>query len=534
MTYTLGTYYRESGVEQDVRWADDIEMLHSDGQTFIPDPHQRTGLNRALSYSRFGLYDVCDMGKTCVMQAYSCLYAQNGYKVVAIMLPILVIQFEEKLSQTFKGIETKVWAHPLNTGPAKRDKLFSKWKADGNFPDIMIMSYEMFMKEWRRLLECGYNVLVADEADKLCNCETIVHKAVKQFAEEVDGKGEECAMLLSTGTPIRKELEEAYGLISTITPDTYANKGQFDSIHVDYFKQKIERVAMVGGKAARKSGTQLTIINYFEKELLTRNLYAQARRITKDQIGRHEKPRITELSVELDPAHKTLYRRLLKERILEIDGMTIDVINAQALRQTAMQLIATPHRYVDAGVKIRNALLEALEAYASSMNIENTEETEHVARGEKLTVFCHFRSTVEHLIAHFKHLNPASIYGGTRDAQKEKRKFLKDDSCRILIGNATSMGAGVDDLQHVCSKAVFYEPCSVPRTFIQSVERINRRGQQYQTYIMIMKALGTIAPKLTDIMLERNQEIKFVNRDKFSYLDELYGLAYTGADEAPF
>ena len=520
MTYTLATYYRESGVTQDVSWAEDVPMLQYNGEPFIPDPHQRTGLNRALSFSRFGLYDVCDMGKTCVMQAYSALYAKNGYKVVAIMLPILVPQFGEKLNSTFRGIDKHVFAHPLDFPPTKREKLFAKWQEEGRLPDILTMSYEMFMKEWRRLVDLGYKVLVADEADRLCNCETIAHKSVKQFAADVDALGEECAMLLSTGTPIRKELEEAYGLISTVTPDIYANKGHFDSIHVDYHKQEMKYTAMVNGKSVRKSGTQRVIINYFEKDLLHRNLYAQARRVTKDMVGRQERPRITELSVELDPAHKAFYRRLLKERILEIDGTVIDAINAQALRQTAMQLIATPHRYVDSGTKTRNALLEALDAYV---------HTAHIEREEKLIVFCFYKETVKHLLQHFAHLNPAHIFGETSDPQKQKKKFIGDDTCRILIGNATSMGAGVDGLQFVCSKAVFYEPCSVPRTFIQSVERINRRGQKFQVYITIMKAIGTIAPHLTDLMLERNTEIKEVNRDKWSFLDELCGEVYTGA-----
>src|SRR5690606_38616747 len=136
------------------------------------------------------------------------------------------------------------------------------------------------------------------------------------------------------------------------------------------------------------------------------------------------------LSVDLSPEHRALYKKLLKQRILEIDGTVIDAINAQALRMTAMRMVSCPHLFIDTGKTVKNNILDAVETLLHNTNAEQE---------EKVILACHFRSTVEFLLQHFKHLNPAHIYGGTGNPHKEKDKFIEDPSCRVLIANALSM-----------------------------------------------------------------------------------------------
>lgn len=489
MNYTLAQYYSDSGIKLDMDFAKQVSMK------FEPDPHQKTGLNRAIVETKFGLYDECDTGKTCVMQAFSMFYAKLGHPVVGVMLPVLIPQFRESLYETFIGSEDHINVQMYNVPPKKREKMRQQWKDEG-LPDILLLSYQMFAKEFRYLKEAGFKVYFADEADMMCNPETLANKAMKEVTADAD-----TPCLPVTGTPNRKELLDCYGLISLTNTAAYQSKGHFERLHVEYFKDP--------------NSKQKVILEYNNKDLLHRNLYAKARRVTKESIGRQEKPRVQIVPVELSPAHLSLYRKLLKERILEVDGEIIDGVTAQALRTIATRLVTTPENYIDSDKKIANHMVDAIDAIFMGADVEEQ---------NKIILFAHYQSTVESLAKRYAHLNPSIMYGKNSSRHgKEKSKFIEDETCRILIANTISAGVGVDGFQKVCSKEIFVEPQATPRNFTQAVERVNRRGQTKTCNISILSAQKTLYPARIDKMLERNAQIKEVNKDKYSFLDELYG-----------
>lgn len=490
MSYTLAQYYRDSGVRCDLEFAEKISM------SFEPDPHQKTGLNRALINTKFGLYDECDTGKTCVMQAYAMFYASQGCKVVGVMLPVLIPQFEKSLYSTFVGSEEHFVVEGFNHSPAKREQLRAEWMKNNSAPDILLISYQLFIKEYQNLKALGYEVFLADEADVMCNPETMANKVMGLATQDP-----ETPLLNATGTPNRKELIDCYGLIKLTNPTAYESMGHFERLHVEYYKN-----ADTGEKI---------ILGYQDEPLLHKNLYAKARRVTKESIGRNARPRVNTVSIELSPEHYALYKKVLKQRILEVDGEIIDGVTAQALRQIAMRLVTTPQRYLDKNVTVKNTVLEAIDVILNCADVK----TEN-----KVILFAHYNSTVESLVDRYRHLNPSIMYGkNSPKHEKEKTKFINDNTSRLLIANAMSAGVGVDGFQHVCNKEVFIEPQATPRTFIQAVERVNRRGQKYTCNISILEVLRTLYPQRISVMLERNERIKNVNQDKYSFLDELYG-----------
>ena len=94
----------------------------------------------------------------------------------------------------------------------------------------------------------------------------------------------------------------------------------------------------------------------------------------------------------------------------------------------------------------------------------------------------------------------------------------------MLIANPRAGGVGLN-LQSVCRYVIFAEPTSVPGEFKQASERVYRSGQTRVVSMWILKALGTISPKLTANMLEKERDIVETMRDKQSMLDELLGGA---------
>lgn len=78
----------------------------------------------------------------------------------------------------------------------------------------------------------------------------------------------------------------------------------------------------------------------------------------------------------------------------------------------------------------------------------------------------------------------AWIYGGTKDKPAEKRKFMENDKCRVLVLNSEAGGTGVDGLQKVASVMFFYESPTNPITRGQTLKRIHRPGSTKRVRII--------------------------------------------------
>lgn len=522
---TLQHYFVQAGVRDELEFAKSIVM----NPEMPPMKHQISGLNQTLAYDRFALYDEPGCGKTMIAQAAALYMAGYGNKVVVVMPPVLLEQFEEELDATFYGWRDYFTMHRLIEGPDKRAELFAKWREHG-WPDIMCMSYQQFAKlprsrkrknktdeamnydgqrvepgEWYKLppnpddyisgvlKKAGYNYLIGDEAHALKNASSNQHKAVQYLI----GKGTDGGLLLMTGTPIPNELIDAYGMIELTSPGSYASKKSFERLHCLY-------------TTTGDGWSQL--IGYQNQDTISVNLYKRARRVTKDQVLDLKEPQVIEVPVNLEESHYKLYKKLIKERFLEMGEEVITALNQQALRQKSLQIITTPEHFTDK--KMPNAIIATVDELLDSIGM----------RTEKVVVFANFQRSVEALRDHFikEGLNPAVIYGGKGDNEANKRKFLKDDSCRVLVANPRSGGYGLN-LQKVCRWVIFAEPTSVPGDFTQASERVYRKGQDKVVTMYILKALGTISPKLTKNMVSKAGDTKYVTGDPTTLLDELMG-----------
>ena len=514
---TLQHYLVRAGVRENLPFAKAIIM----NPEKTPMKHQVTGLNQVLAYDRYGIYDEPGCGKTIIMQAATLYMAGYGNKIVIIMPPVLLEQFEESMDEVFWGWRDQVSYHTLTEGPDKRAKLIAGWRADG-WPDIMAMSYQQFAKlpkpkkkkdkETGKMVivgppnpddnishllkEAGYNYLIADEAHMLKHPGSNAHKA----ADYLIGPVGEGGLMLVTGTPIHNELTDAFGIIKLVTPGKYASMRSFERLHCIYRHGDDGWDVLVG---------------YKNRETLSAHLYARARRVTKDKVLNLKKPQVIEVPINLDPAHLALYRKLIRERFLEMDDVLINAMTQQSLRQKSLQIITTPEHFTTS--KLKNELVSGVDTLIDGIGLGSK---------EKVVVFANFQRSIESLYEHFKDqgYNPAIVYGGPGKNSAQVKKFLTDDSCLVMVANPKSGGAGLN-LQSVCRYVIFAEPTSVPGEFKQASDRVHRPGQDRVVTIYILKALRTIAPKLTKNMLSKEGETKNIMRDKKSMLDELLGEA---------
>lgn len=459
---------------------------------YPPRTDQVEALRKQVQLPRFGLLSEARTGKT-ISFTLACIYfAHWKLKSIILMPPVLFLQYKE----FWESIEGNPCRMEIFSGsPLKRTKLLGQWAADqSTAPGVLVMTKEIFKAALHDLVAAGYRNLVFDEAHVGMQSEkSKTYAAIKSFAEQ--GKAR---VTLSTGTPVPNEIYGAYPLISIINPKAYDGRGHFNREHVNFALQYF------GRREVR------TIAGYRDLDMLHRSLYQNSHRVTKAEVLGLGVPHIQVLPIELSAAHRNLYKRLLTQRVLEHEGRMINAIQFQALRQTALQLITTPGDY---GEVATNTVLDLLEEILQDVGAGGK---------EKVVVFANYNRSVETLVARLKAYNPAIVYGPGTNNAKEAERFKKDSTCRVLVANPVAGGVGLT-LGGVSSTAIFVEPVSTPGQFDQACSRIMLAGQTEPVSIYLFKVLKTISPKAIELMLRKGAEVREVNMDKQTLLDELLG-----------
>ncbi len=540
---TLEQFYRSAGVQQVPAFSPYVQLSRQ------PFASQRRALTLALAHDRWGIYDETGGGKTTPAQAAALYYIGFGNRALVLTLPILLQQFKEDLFADFKGIDKYVRCHILSEDPDGRRKLFDQWAESNGWPEVLVMTYEMFATGtdwvaaagpdgeplrkaatakpskfgpmrpepgpiikvrgtpvWQVVQMAGYNVVITDETQKIRGTDGIMFKRVLEYVGRPDeGK---VAYFPLTGTPQYTSPLDAYSLIKLTNPDAYESWYHFERKHALY--QKIRLKNPIKGKGGKEIRQLKKLVGYQRLEELSRNLYRRASRTMKSDIPELaglRAPVIRPVPVELHPKHVELYRRLAEERFLELgDGEIITAMQEQELRQKILQIITCPELFCAEGDAPPNYVVDTC-----------LDLMKDVIDDRKVILFANFRNSVESLKRHFDPFNPAVIYGGMSPAarDRERRKFLEDPECKVLLANAEAAGAGLN-LQFVSHTVVFVEPTSIPGRFKQAMDRVVRPGQEYECMVYIIKALGTVAPEAIKEMLRRDTDIAEVNRDRKS------------------
>lgn len=513
--YLLSDMFRLAGVKNISKSADYIEIrlppTYGDETKTpnVPRPDQVAVLNMALKSNRFGNYSEPGVGKTVVAQAFALYWIFEGEKCLVVMPPILLEQFAESFSECFIGVDKFVKVHLLDEEPKKRTKLLTEWTEHNSWPEVLLVSYEMFLKLHLQLKGI-YNVLIPDEAQNLKNHESKTFEAVETFL----GRWDETVLHLMTGTPAHRDLQDTFALIRLTNPSSYGGLREFQRKHCVYKTIPLKEPKVI----TTKKGKQKTITSFTKlagfKNIgdIHKALYQNGVRITKDKVSRLEAPVINIVPVKLSKEHKELYSRLSNERVLELEDRLISALEDQALRQKLLQIVTFPELFVDEGVKIRNNILEGVDEILDGIDLVNT----------KVIVFANYKQSVKYLAKRYEKYNPAILNGDVSNKEVEKQKFLKDPTCRMLVANPESAGVGLN-LQSVCHNIIFAEPTAIPGDFKQAMDRVFRTGQFLRVNVWIMKALSTLSPKAIDSMLAREGAIQAVNRDRESLLSAIVG-----------
>ena len=98
---------------------------------------------------------------------------------------------------------------------------------------------------------------------------------------------------------------------------------------------------------------------------------------------------------------------------------------------------------------------------------------------DKIVLFGIHQAVIEQTQKALANFGAVSVYGKTPGAQRQVNidRFSKDPACRVIVGNITAAGVGVNGMQDSCSEVGLLESSWVPSDNAQAVARVHRNGQ---------------------------------------------------------
>lgn len=411
-----------------------------------------------MSHLRAGLWAGMGIGKTSaelVVLDWLRILGELDYQYPALVFgPMRVARDtwpdEVRKWEQFKDLEII----PLVGTSDERKKLLKRRA------HIFTSSYELapwLVEQW--LERWPYRIVVADEADRLMGFRMVSKHETKITSKKAGKSGMRAHQIARiahnltdrwvnlTGTPGR--LQDLWG------PTWYIDRGErlgktYSAFKMRWFRKKWN------------SDYGIEAMPHAEKEIhgLLRDIY-----LTVDPHDYFDlkKPIYNKVEVKLPPAARKLYNQARKEMYIEIEGFMasgegINIVNAGVLSQKCLQ-IANGAIYTERPVwaPIHGAKLEALDSII------------HEAGGEPVMVAYNFRHDLERILDAFPQAVDISTSKGLAMFKAGKRT--------VGVAHPKSMGHGIDGLQYVCNRLVYFGHDWKTRERQQILERIGPMRQ---------------------------------------------------------
>lgn len=228
--------------------------------------------------------------------------------------------------------------------------------------------------------------------------------------------------------------------------------------------------------AAQQVGQRLT-----ERGLYVRNLKSVA-------LPDLPPKSFTEVEVELAPQQRAAYDAALNGLIIDLEHVD-DATFAQHIqsfleRRAALLRICADPTPVVPGYNETPAKVAALDQLLTHLVADN---------GEKVVLWSFYRSSLDRIADRYASLGLVRIDGSVTDSADRRRAvraFQDDPDIRVFLGNPAAAGAGLT--LHSARYAVYESLSNQAAHYLQSLDRIHRRGQNRDVHYVTLVARGTV------------------------------------------
>lgn len=205
--------------------------------------------------------------------------------------------------------------------------------------------------------------------------------------------------------------------------------------------------------------------------------------------------------VQLEPEQEQIYRTLLEDLIIEVRNvdeyhfqkeLTSFLAKRNALLQVCSNPVAVVAEYQEVPAKLK-ALDEIVRELAER-------------RCEKVVIWSFYTISLDAIFRRYAGLNPVRYDGSVTSVTKRRdavRRFQEDDTTMLFIGNPAAAGAGLT--LHRAKYAVYESLSNQAAHYLQSVDRLHRRGQERDVEYIMLQCDKTIEMKEYDRLANKEQ-----------------------------
>ncbi|XP_051170884.1 DNA repair and recombination protein RAD54B-like [Leptopilina boulardi] len=461
-------------------------------------PHQRFGLvflykcimgMNDANYFGSILADEMGLGKTlqCVALTWTLLkqgpYGKPILKRVLIVAPSSLCGNWNNEFIRWLGIHR---ISPFVIEGKKKPKDFLKSPR----ASVMIISYEMFVRNFQEVNEIGFDLLICDEGHRLKNSELKSLKLLNQLT---------CRRrILLTGTPVQNDLQELYTLVDFVNPDILDTS--------NFFRKHYEN-PIVASQKPDASDEVITLGQERAEELHEKTKTFILRR-TNDLINKylptkHELVIFCRLTSEQKDVYTAVTDLLIEKEILKTNVMPLAIITAlKKICNHPNLFLIEKSNLIDelksSDFFIKKKSYESFD-YSVKMNVVRALLRELKNTSENLVLASYFTKTLDLLekLCNLEGLSFCRLDGSTATSGRTKivDKFnSKGNMTRVFLLSAKAGGVGLNLIG--ASRLILFDSDWNPASDAQTMARIWRDGQKKSVYIYRLLTTGTIEEKI--------------------------------------
>ena len=419
------------------------------------DDHQLVNVAAMTLPGSYGLcvFDEQGAGKTVTtIFAFDVLVARDEVDFMLIAAPkSMVAEWPEDFARFRRGL------HRVEVLAGNRR---AKLRTLRSNPDVVVTNFEsvLSLEEEIRAVFRRYGrrgVLVVDESFYVKNLDALRTQAIRRVREYCGRAYVLC------GTPAPNSAHDIVEQVSLVDFGTAFSD-------VDVPKDREEALPVVRDTLA-------------ERGAFVRHLKAE---VLPDLPGKT----INRTLVRMEPKQEELYLEVLDGFVRDLQETTDEEFRRElasflARRSALLQLCSNPSGVSRAydGVP---AKLEALDSVLSEL-VEK--------RKEKVVVWCFYTASLEAVLERFARFKPVRYDGAVSDVEARRAavsRFQNDDETMLFVANPAAAGAGLT--LHRARFAVYESLSSQAAHYLQSLDRIHRRGQERPVEYVVLLCDGTL------------------------------------------
>ncbi len=399
------------------------------------------------------LFDEQGLGKTVMaIHSFDRLKQESLADAVLIFAPKNMLEEWKKDFERFMGGKYRI---QILSGERRK-----KYQSLLESADVYITNYETAYSledSLRSILnrKIGKVVLVVDESFYIKNRNTRRGIAIRR---------------------LRNLCERCWVLCGTPAPN--------NALDVVHQFEVADAGATFAGVELPKNGKRLQEV--IKTTVESRGVYL--RRLKRDVLPELPAKQFELVVVPMESEQQSLYGNALRLLVKDVKASDEIIFNKQyasflSRKMKLLQICSHPGQIVDQyqGLPAKMVALDGLLRHLIDEN------------GEKVVLWSYFRYTIDQLIRRYDLYKPVKLDGSVQDTTKRSqaiRSFQEDSETMLFVGNPAAGGTGIT-LTRSCT--MIYESFS-PQTahYLQSLDRIHRRGQTRDVYYYVLLCKGSI------------------------------------------